>query len=118
MSHYFDDILTRHFDAQGPKTPKSPVGFQTPRLRRTSTARSIAGRSDFDANDLNGYADEADGNFPRRVDSMVSFDPGRAKEREAADEHLHSYITQQLERVRLEQGADGYSGGEEFEAQP
>lgn len=118
MAHYFDDIFHRH---DGGMTPKSP---SSPRLRRTSTSsRSIAARSDFDNNDLNGYEDEKDGDFPTRRGSLshgvlMSSDPNRRRERKEADTHMHAYISQQLERVKLEQSADGFSSGDEFEAQP
>lgn len=121
MSHYFDDILHRHVG--GAQTPKSPVmSPNMPRLRRSSTSRSIAARSDFDSNDLNGYDDEADGSFPPRKGSvaypgMLPSEAERLRKRQEADSHLHIYITQKLEKVRLEQAADGYGEGEEFEAQ-
>ncbi len=119
MSHYFDDILHRHVG--GAQTPKSPVlSPNMPRLRRSSTSRSIAARSDFDTGDLNAYEDEADGDFPRRSGSVAHLsmlnDPARLRERAEADAHLHTYISQQLEKVRLEQVANGYSDGNEFEA--
>jgi hypothetical protein len=120
MSHYFDDILHRH--VEGAQTPKSPVmSPNMPRLRRSSTTRSIAARSDFDSNDLNGYDEEADGDFPTRKGSMafpnmLGIDADGLRERQEADEHLHTYITQKLEKVRLEQAADGYGEGEELEA--
>ena len=49
--------------------------------------------------------------------SSMMGDPARLRERQEAGAHIHAYITQQLEKVRLEQGADGYSVGDEFEAQ-
>ena len=117
MAHYFDDIFHRHDG--GMQTPKSP---RSPRLRRASATRSIAARSDFSTNDLNGYDDETDGGFPGRSGSVFAQAPAdeaaRARERAEADDHLHAYIAQQLERVRLEQSANGYGGGDEFEAQP
>lgn len=131
MSHYFDDILHRQLGAGG-HTPnvKSPMlSPTTPRLRRSSTSRSLAARSDFSANhvnDLNGDhhnegqsgADAGPYDAVRRgsVNPAVLNDPERVKEREEADRHLHLYISQQLERVRLERGASEYAGGDEFEA--
>ena len=119
MSHYFDDILHRHVG--GMQTPKSPMmSPTTPRLRRSSTTRSLVARSDFDTNDLNGYEEEADGSFPVRRGSVAAsmfHDPERLKERKEAGEHLHAYISQQLEKVKLEQGADSIVDGDEFEAQ-
>jgi hypothetical protein len=46
----------------------------------------------------------------------LGIDADRLRERQEADVHLHTYITQKLEKVRLEQAADGYGEGEEFEA--
>ncbi len=97
-------------------------------LRRSSTARSPSARSDFDSNDLNGYEDEADGDFRSRRGSTTSTvtygpssvilnDPARARDRAQADAHMHNYIAEQLERVRTERATNGYSGGDEFEAQ-
>lgn len=145
MSHYFDDILHRHLGAgvgAGALTPKSPLLSPAgTRLRRSSTSRSLAARSDFSANgDLlatNGTGaaaadDDDDGpdadpyssqnpnpSLARRgsVNPATLNDPERERERQEAEAHLHSYITQQLERVRMERGADGYAEGDEFEAQ-
>lgn len=129
MSHYFDDIIHRHVD--GALTPRSPMLSPTaPRLRRSSTSRSLAARSDYSISDLNGYGDDADaavyggggggGYHARRgsVNRALLDDPERVRARAEADAHLHSYITQQLERVMQERGADGYSEGEEFETLP
>jgi hypothetical protein len=136
MSHYFDDVLHRgntgHNGSQTPKTP-SMLSPTAPRLlRRSSTSRSLAARSDYSVNDKNGYdthdgsengdgADTPGGYSARRgsVNPAQLNDPAKVKEREEADAHLHSYITQQLERVKLERGADVvYEEGDEFEAQP
>lgn len=146
MAHYFDDIFHRHIG--GAQTPRSPM--MSPRLRRSSTSRSLAARSDFDINDLNGYADEADGKFPPRKGSIGEalymsnghgnydsqngnqngyqrghrhttsyYDPRSSKERQESEAHLHAYITQQLEKVKMERGAEiGIGGGDELEAQP
>ncbi|KAK0634989.1 Six-hairpin glycosidase-like protein [Bombardia bombarda] len=122
MAHYFDDIFHRH--EGGMKTPRSP---SMPRLRRTSTSRSIAARSDFDADDLherNAENDEDSDADTRRgsvSDSVIMGEPHRERERAEADTHLHTYISQQLERVRSEQGelgADDYIRNDEFEATP
>ncbi len=99
-----------------------------PRLRRSSTSRSLAARSDYSV-DVNGSYDgggESGGATPGRRGSvhrggLTMSDLQRTKARAEADRHLHEYITQQLERVRLERGAEGEAGwveGDEFEAQP
>ena len=134
MSHYFDEILHRHVNpgGAGSQTPRSSQGPGPGHLRRSSTARSLGARSDFDSNDLNGFDDEADGDFPARRGSSLSLamssvhgdrssvmlgDPARLQERREADAHMHNYVAEQLERVRTERGTNGYSGGDEFEAQ-
>ncbi|KAK3387032.1 protein phosphatase 2c [Podospora didyma] len=120
MSHYFDDIFHRH--AGGMHTPKTPGSPNAPRLRRSSTSRSIAARSDFDGH-ANGYdedEEEADDDVMTRRGSVMNLHtPARMREKAEADAHLHTYISQQLERVKLEQGTDQeYADGEEFEAKP
>lgn len=109
MAHYFDDVLSRQI------LPRSP---SMPRIRRSSTARSIGARSDFDASEANGYDD--DGYHSTGGGSVVlsDDDPARLREKAEADEHMRNYITEQLERVKSEQIANGYEQGDEFEAQP
>lgn len=98
MNHYFDDVFTRHVKHKANKNPR-------PNMRRSSTARSIGARSDFDA-------DEA-----RSIGNSVETDnPEREKERREADFHTANYVSEQLERVRSHQSAD-YETGDEFEAQ-
>jgi hypothetical protein len=127
MSHYFDDILHRQTTAtHGGHTPnKSPMLSPTvPRLlRRSSTSRSLAARSDYSVN-ANGDEEgddgaETPGGYSARrgsVNPAMLSDPARVKERAEADAHLHSYISQQLERVKLERGGEG--AGDEFETLP
>lgn len=103
MAHYFDDVFTRQ------SMPRSP---SMPRIRRSSTARSIGARSDFDASEPNGYDDDHDGGSVTHDDN-----PDRQREKAEAEEHMHNYITRQLERVKNEQVVDGYERGDEFEAQ-
>jgi hypothetical protein len=59
MSHYFDDILHRHVQHTGAQTPKSPLLSPTSvRLRRSSTSRSLAARSDFSVTSDDGDEEE------------------------------------------------------------
>lgn len=107
MAHYFDDVLSRQI------LPRSP---SMPRIRRSSTARSIGARSDFDNADANGYDD--DGYHSTGGGSVVMpEDPEQLRQKAEADAHMHNYITEQLERVKSEQVADTYERGDEFEAQ-
>lgn len=91
MSHYFDDIFARGVERRGSTTP-GPVG--KPRMRRSSTARSIGARSDFD---------EANGD-DSLSNSTTLDDPEtlrqRLREQSDADAHMHRYISDQLERFK------------------
>jgi hypothetical protein len=103
MAHYFDDTFTRHVNQA--KADKSPYH----RMRRSSTARSIGARSDFDTS-VNGDGPQSIGNSvePETVE--------RERERKEADAHTANYVSEQLERVRSNQSAD-FETGDEFEAQ-
>lgn len=86
-----------------------------PRIRRSSTARSIGAREDWDA-EGNGYDD--DGYHSTGAASVVlPTNPEEQRRKEEADEHMRNYITEQLERVKSEQVAHSYEQGDEFEAQ-
>ncbi|OAA64424.1 protein phosphatase 2c [Niveomyces insectorum RCEF 264] len=127
MNHYFDDILHRYEKAGTPHSPS------TPRIRRSSTARSLGARSDFvwsetDADgdhEEDGDADgDGDGDVAAvrsrrlsRTGSVYANDPERLRQRAEADRHLHRYIADQLEHLRSTQSVNGYEQGEEFEAQ-
>lgn len=99
MNHYFDDVFTRHVMH---KTEKSG----RPNMRRSSTARSIAARSDFDLDDARSIGN-----------SVEAENPEREKERREADFHTANYVSEQLERVRSHQSADFEENGDEYEAQ-
>lgn len=100
MNHYFDDVFTRHVKHKSNSVAR-------PSMRRSSTARSIAARSDFDL-------DEA-----RSVGNSVETENAvREKERREADFHTANYVSEQLERVRSRQSAiDFEENGDEYEAQ-
>lgn len=103
MSHYFDDMFQRSLDLG---TPRSGSRM---RIRRSSTARSIGARSDFDAS-INGVDDDA-----LSHSSAIHDEPERTKEKEEADSHLHRYISDQLDRYKGE-NLDQYEAHEdEFE---
>ncbi|KAJ2901337.1 glycoside hydrolase family 63 [Zalerion maritima] len=64
MSHYFDDIFHRH--ERRSSIPKTPRLEGIPRIRRSSTNRSIGRRSDFDISDhdkLEDYKSPIMGSF-------------------------------------------------------
>lgn len=103
MAHYFDDIFQR-----------TVGGIRTngmPQIRRSSTARSIGARSDFDAS-VNGNDDDA----RSTTTSIFPDDSERLKEREEADEHMHHYVSEQLERYRSGQHNGHDANADEFEA--
>ncbi len=115
MSHYFDDILTRgvSVSASGPKSEK-----RRGHVRRSSMARSIGARSDFDTV-VAGGDDDDDEHFDARRSSVygggsVWDDAERQAEIREANIHLHRYVTDQLERVRTDRGE---SDVDEYEAQ-
>lgn len=115
MAHYFDDVFYRHVQVG---TPRSPT---MPRIRRSSTSRSIGARSDFESVDTNGDYDDEDHDGIRtrrlsRAASVYSNDPDRLRAKDEADAHLHHYISEQLERVRNERGVDGLEQTDEIEA--
>lgn len=101
MDHYFDDMFHRTVDNGGRRS-------SAPRIRRSSTARSIGARSDFDAS-VNGVDDDA-----HSTTGSVAFDAERSQERTEADEHMRRYVSDQLNRFRSQNGDDGLE--EEIEA--
>jgi hypothetical protein len=120
MMHYFDDTFSRHVNSSGTKTPSTP---SMPRIRRSSTARSLAVRSDFS----NGTDEDEDDDAyatPRRGSQgsvLMMADPLRMKEKADADTHMHHYISEQLERVRSRQqqgNGDWMTPADEIEATP
>ncbi|KAI0402125.1 Six-hairpin glycosidase [Xylaria palmicola] len=100
MAHYFDDTLHRHIQLANSKPQK-------PHMRRSSTARSIDARSDFDAS-VNGENIEAR--------SVMPDDPEREAQRKEADAHLHQYISDQLQRVIDDDDEHQEFDREEYEA--
>lgn len=76
-------------------------------MRRSSTARSIGARSDFDTS-VNGEDFEAR--------SVLPDDPEREARRKEADAHLHQYISDQLQRVIDDDDEHDGVDREEYEA--
>lgn len=97
MAHYFDDIFHRNINITNSAKPHKG------HMRRSSTARSISARSDFDAS-VNGD------DFDTR--SVAPDDPEREALRKEADSHLHQYISEQLQRVK---DHDEFADGDEYE---
>lgn len=103
MAHYFDDVFHRIVGGDKGKPVK-------PRMRRSSTARSIGARSDFD-NSVNGDDDDT----ASLGNSVSNLDPERETQRREADAHMHNYISEQLERVKTDLEHNGYNMEDEFE---
>ncbi|KAL9593432.1 MAG: hypothetical protein Q9219_007557 [cf. Caloplaca sp. 3 TL-2023] len=86
-AHYFDDV----FPQQGKNTDGQP------RIRRSSTSRSIGNRSTFNSSvhdDLHGQpADDIN---------------DRQRRKSETNEHVARYITQTLERMRTNNGPPNY----------
>lgn len=95
MSHYFDDIFHRNI---GTGTPHSDM----PRIRRSSTARSIGARSDFDDD-------------THSMTNSVHLDDDRHRERVQADAHMHSYVSDQLNRYKDDKTGGQYADDDEYE---
>lgn len=103
MSHYFDDIFARGTDRRGSMTP-GPGG--KPRMRRSSTARSIGARSDFDeTNGDDSLSNSATLDDPEKLRQ-------RMREKSEADAHMHRYISDQLERFKEDKEHPGGTDNE------
>lgn len=83
-AHYFDDIFT---DTGKPKKPHH--------LRRSSTARSIGHRSDWEANH-----DEESTTPLARQNSVGYLNAEDIQRKSAIDQHVAHYVSDQLERLR------------------
>jgi hypothetical protein len=89
MAHYFDDVFHRYKEAGTPR----PMSM--PRMRRSSTARSMSIRSDFETS-----TNENDDDHGPLSGSVALEDTSKIREKREADAHMHRYITDQLERYR------------------
>ncbi|KAL9001383.1 MAG: hypothetical protein Q9169_000274 [Polycauliona sp. 2 TL-2023] len=87
-AHYFDDVFSRSSKASG----------EQPRLRRSSTSRSIGNRSSFYGSGREDHQHGADGDDEN----------DRARRKSEADDHMARHITQALERLRTEGDATDY----------
>lgn len=104
MAHYFDDMFQRSIEGGTPHSPKMR------RVRRSSTARSIGARSDFD----NSIHEVDDDNRSTTDSVFYREDRDKTREKEEADSHMHRYISDQLNRYKNEKGANGH-GEDEYE---
>ena len=124
MSHYFDEVLSRHKQQIDSPRASRPLNMLR---RRSSAGRSMGARSDFDLEDLE-VLDRDDRDTDRDTDidtrsvtaaSVIlqhDIGPEEIKRRAEANEHMHRYISDQLERFKDENA--GQVDVEEFEAKP
>ena len=89
-AHYFDDVFSK------------PNGTK-PKIRRSSTTRSIGNRSTFHVSTNGDTHDEDD-------DELYE----KERRRSEANEHVANYVTEQLERI---QSNESVFDEDEFEAQ-
>lgn len=108
MSHYFDDMFQRSVDAGVPTSPKMQ------RVRRSSTARSIGARSDFDASQ-NGVDDDDEDDVRSDGASIFHEDEDKRREKSEANQHMHRYVSDQLNRFKVGKMAERFEQGDEFE---
>jgi len=87
-----------------------------PRMRRSSTTRSIGLRSDFGATDPEDDEDEFKTPTRRASRAASISDPDRLREKAEADKHMQTYINEQLQIVRDQDNEERYEEVEEFEA--
>jgi hypothetical protein len=105
MAHYFDDIFTRHV---GPPRLAKPA-----HIRRSSTTRSIGARSDYDISTNGDLEDDV-----RSLGNSVGPDHlQREHERQEANAHIATYVTEQLEKVRSNDSLAFDNNEDEYEAQ-
>jgi len=104
MNHYFDDIFTRNSGR--------PKGDNRPKIRRSSTTRSIGARSDFDFSATGDHDEDA----LSRQNSVGPDTDERERERREADAHTAHYVSEQLSRVRSHQSLID-DNVDEYEAQ-
>lgn len=74
-------------------------------MRRSSTARSIGARSDFDSDE---------GDARSTAGSVFPDNPDRAKEKDEADAHMNKYVSDQLSRIKGGNEDDAYDNSEEY----
>jgi hypothetical protein len=127
-AHYFDDIMNR-----GPRRKSSIHSTpgpeaRTPRIRRSSTSRSIGNHAsgtphatyrENGNNDVAGYFDSVPANS---VISDGDADPfgdetplEKERRKSIADSHVEKYVAEQLTRIKTDESVAVYE--DEFEAQ-
>lgn len=101
-AHYFDDIFSRGINRTGSKSlgPK-------PRIRRSSTSRSIGNRSSYNTS-FNGDNAASEGPGPEETEESE-------RRRSEADQHVANFVNDQLTRVNTGDSVAVYE--DEFEAQ-
>lgn len=98
--HYFDDVFSR------PNATK-------PRIRRSSTTRSIGEQSSFNVS-ASGDSYREDDEAQSAIGSVRNEQHERERRKSEANEHLAKYVADQLERI---QSNESVLDEDEFEAQ-
>ncbi|KAI9722172.1 MAG: hypothetical protein M1828_004855 [Chrysothrix sp. TS-e1954] len=105
-SHYFDDVFAR----------RRSVSSAPEKIRRSSTSRSIGGRSDVDPGHANGNENAVELSYDAGVPSAIGYpDEAAMKRREEADGHLAKHVSNQLQKLPSIDTASSIH--DEFEAQ-
>ena len=100
-AHYFDDVFSK---SNGTK----------PRIRRSSTTRSIGNRSSFNVSANGDLQGEDDDELESAIGSVRTEQHERERRKSEANEHVAKYVTDQLDRVHSNEAV---FDEDEFEAQ-
>lgn len=127
-AHYFDDTMHRRPRRRKSSIPSTPgPGSRTPRMRRSSTTRSIGNRASGtphptyleNGNHEVSYFDSVPANS---VTSDGEADPfgeetplEKERRKSIADSHVEKYVAEQLTRIMTDESTAVYE--DEFEAQ-
>lgn len=85
-----------------------------PKIRRSSTTRSIGNRSSFNGSANGDLFDEGEDELQSAVGSVRKESKEKERRKSEANEHVAKYVTEQLERI---QSNESVFDEDEFEAQ-
>ena len=85
-----------------------------PKIRRSSTTRSIGNRSSFNVSANGDPVDEDEDELQSTVGSVRKENAEKERRKSEANEHIAKYVTEQLERI---QSNESVFDEDEFEAQ-
>lgn len=115
-AHYFDDILTRKAHTRKSSGMSTP-GLVGPRIRRSSTSRSLGNHSASNGAYVNSDDGEGNSYFGKSAAETDPFgeEAELARRRSDADEHFDAHVKQSLHRIQTGENASVFE--DEFEAQ-